>query len=164
MRLVRCFSKKDKLSLLMFSVFVLFQCSPGEEERTHSLAIDQPNQAVTQLIDSYVQAREARDTALLSSILTTDIDQLTSSGNWRHGKEASMQGMLRSSANNPGKRRIRVENIRILGKESAMADTRYEIENADGRVRKMWSTFIVQLEDEKWKIAAIRNMLPANSN
>jgi uncharacterized protein (TIGR02246 family) len=157
-------SEQRTFTLLMLSVFLLFQCSSGKQEGTDSPPIGQQNQAVTQLIDSYVQAREARDTARLSSILTTDIDQLTSSGNWRHGKEASMQGMLRSSANNPGKRSIQVENIRILGKESAIADTRYEIENADGSVRKMWSTFIVQLEDEKWKIAAIRNMLPANNN
>jgi uncharacterized protein (TIGR02246 family) len=157
-------SEQRTFTLLMLSVFLLFQCSSGKQEGTDSPPIGQQNQAVTQLIGSYVQAREARDTARLSSILTTDIDQLTSSGNWRHGKEASMQGMLRSSANNPGKRSIRVENIRILGKESAIADTRYEIENADGSVRKMWSTFIVQLEDEKWKIAAIRNMLPANNN
>jgi uncharacterized protein (TIGR02246 family) len=157
-------SEQRTFTLLMLSVFLLFQCSSGKQEGTDSPPIGQQNQAVTQLIDSYVQAREARDTARLSSILTTDIDQLTSSGNWRHGREASMQGMLRSSANNPGKRSIQVENIRILGKESAIADTRYEIENADGSVRKMWSTFIVQLEDEKWKIAAIRNMLPANNN
>jgi uncharacterized protein (TIGR02246 family) len=157
-------SEQRTFTLLMLSVFLLFQCSSGKQEGTDSPPIGQQNQAVTQLIGSYVQAREARDTARLSSILTTDIDQLTSSGNWRHGREASMQGMLRSSANNPGKRSIQVENIRILGKESAIADTRYEIENADGSVRKMWSTFIVQLEDEKWKIAAIRNMLPANNN
>ncbi|TDI72183.1 MAG: DUF4440 domain-containing protein, partial [Bacteroidetes bacterium] len=33
--------------------------------------------------------------------------------------------------------------------------------NADGTARKMWSTFIVVRNEDGWKIAAIRNMLPA---
>jgi uncharacterized protein (TIGR02246 family) len=164
MRPLPYLSEKRMLCLLILSVFTLLQCSSEKKEAINALPVDQQKQAITELIDSYVQAREARDTALLSSMLTSEIDQLTSSGNWRYGIEASIQGMLRSSANNPGKRTIQLENIRILGKESAIADTRYEIENADGSVRKMWSTFIVQLEDEKWKIAAIRNMLPAHNN
>jgi uncharacterized protein YxjI len=38
---------------------------------------------------------------------------------------------------------------------------RYEIESADGTSRKMWSTFITVNDNGKWKITAIRNMLPA---
>lgn len=164
MRSIQYFPEKRIHILLILSVFVLLQCSSEKKDEMTPTSTAQQKQAITELIDSYVQAREARDTALLSSILAPEIDQLTSSGNWRYGIEASIQGMLRSSANNPGKRSIQVENIRILGKESAMADTRYEIENPDGSGRRMWSTFIVQLEDGKWKIAAIRNMLPAGNN
>jgi len=40
-------------------------------------------------------------------------------------------------------------------------DARYEIQNADGTTRKMWDTFIVVLDNDAWKISAIRNMLPA---
>jgi hypothetical protein len=42
-----------------------------------------------------------------------------------------------------------------------IADARYEIQNADGTARKMWSTFIVVYQDDAWKITAIRNMLLA---
>jgi hypothetical protein len=46
------------------------------------------------------------DTVLLKNILTDDIDQLVSSGEWRQGIDESVQGMLRSSANNAGTRKI----------------------------------------------------------
>lgn len=72
-----------------------------------------------------------------------------------------MQGMLRSSTSNPGQRTLTVENIRFLNLESAIVDARYEIENADGSVRKMWSTFVAVQDQDRWKITAIRNMLPA---
>ena len=113
------------------------------------------------LINCYTEAREKKDSLLLSSILTTDIDQLVSSGVWRRGKEESMKGMMRSSTSNPGSRSINIEKIRFLNSESAIVDARYVIQNADGTARKMWSTFMVVYTEDRWKIAAIRNMLPA---
>jgi hypothetical protein len=113
------------------------------------------------LIDNYSKSREEKDTVLLKSILTADVDQLVSSGVWRKGIEPSLKGMMRSSTNNPGTRKLKVENIRFLNSETGIVDARYEIQNADGSSRKMWSTFIVVLEEDTWKITAIRNMLPA---
>jgi len=112
------------------------------------------------LINKYVQARAHNDTLLLSSILTDDIDQLVSSGTWRRGKTEAMQGMLRSSTSNPGKRTIVVDQTKTLNGACAVADAKYEIENADGSIRRMWSTFICVQDKGHWKIAGIRNMLP----
>lgn len=117
-------------------------------------------QAIYALIDQYSQARENKDTLLLKRILTTDVDQLVSSGEWRNGIKGSVSGMLRSSESNPGTRKLIVEKVRFLNKESAIADARYEIQNMNGTTRKMWSTFVVLYIDKQWKIAAIRNMLP----
>ena len=116
------------------------------------------------LIEKYTQARDKSDTLLLESILTPEVDQLVSSGTWRRGKPESMSGMLRSSDSNPGSRKITVEKVRFLNSECAIVDTRYEIQNANGTDRKMWSTFIVVLSENTWKISAIRNMLPAGQN
>jgi hypothetical protein len=113
------------------------------------------------LVDKYTQSRENRDTVLLESILTSDIDQLVSSGEWREGKSESMKGMMRSSGNNPGKRKITIDKIRLITSESALADAKYEIQNSDGTSRKMWSTFVLVKQNGDWKITAIRNMLPA---
>lgn len=121
-------------------------------------------QDITTLIDQYAQAREKKDTVLLKSILTSDVDQLVSSGEWRDGIKASVNGMLRSSDSNPGSRKLIVEKIRFINSESAIVDARYEIQNADGTTRKMWSIFIVKHSKNGWKITAIRNMLPAGQS
>jgi hypothetical protein len=54
-----------------------------------------------------------------------------------------------------------VEKIKMLTASSAIVDCRYEIQEANGSVRKMWSSFIAVSENGKWKISAIRNMLPS---
>lgn len=122
---------------------------------------DDQRKAITFLIDQYSQAREKSDTGLLKKILTTDVDQLVSTGEWRMGIGAAVQGMLKSTANSPGIRTLHVENIRILNPVTAIVDCKYEIQNTSGNIRKMWSTFLVVAEKELWKITAIRNMLPA---
>jgi uncharacterized protein (TIGR02246 family) len=113
------------------------------------------------LIDQYAQAREKKDTVLLMDIITSDIDQLVSSGVWRVGTKESIDGMMRSSETNPGTRTIHIEKIRYLDSGIAIVDAKYEIQNPNGTSRKMWSTFIVVYQDNRWKITAIRNMLPA---
>ena len=124
---------------------------------------DQQRKAVASLIDQYSEAREKSDTVLLKAILTTDVDQLVSTGEWRNGISSAVQGMLKSSANSPGTRTLRIENIRMINQTIAIVDCRYEIKNTDGTMRKMWSTFLVVAEKKTWKISAIRNMLPASS-
>ena len=119
---------------------------------------------ITSLIDKYSQARENRDTVLLKAILTSDVDQLVSTGEWRVGIHAAVEGMMKSSANNPGTRTLNIAKIQMVTASSAIVDCRYEIQNADGTARKMWSTFIAVADKETWKIMAIRNMLPAMNN
>ena len=116
---------------------------------------------IYELIDKYSEAREKRDTILLKRILTTAVDQLVSTGEWRNGVAESVKGMLSSSANSPGTRTLTVDKLRMLTSTSAIVDCKYEITNADNTTRKMWSTFIVISDQGVWKISAIRNMLPA---
>lgn len=122
---------------------------------------DNQQKAIAALIDNYSNAREKRDTVLLKDILTTDVDQLVSTGEWRNGIESSVQGMLKSSASTAGTRTLKIEKTRMFTSNSAIVDCRYEIQNADNTTRKMWSTFIVVMDNNKWKISAIRNMLPS---
>ncbi len=125
---------------------------PGEQQR----------KAIIALIDQYSVAREKKDTLLLKKILTADVDQLVSTGEWRSGIGSAVQGMLKSSASKPGTRTLTVDNIRMFNTTTAIVDCRYEIQNDNGSSRKMWSTFIVIAIEKKWKISAIRNMLPAS--
>jgi uncharacterized protein (TIGR02246 family) len=107
------------------------------------LGTEEDKKKIHTLIDQYSEARETKDSELITSILTKDIDQLVSSGTWRRGFDESLKGMLQSSTSNPGSRSLKIETIRFLNKTTAIADARYEISNADGTMRKMWSSFIV---------------------
>jgi uncharacterized protein (TIGR02246 family) len=120
-----------------------------------------PEQAIRTLIDTYSRARDAQDTVLLKSILTNDLDQLVSTGEWREGIRGAMAGMARSTQTTPGGRSLQVEKIRFLSPESALVDARYVTRNTDGTERHMWSTFVVLRQKRNWKITAIRNMLPS---
>ena len=122
---------------------------------------DNQKKAMVALVDQYAQAREKRDTALLKTILTSDVDQLVSNGEWRNGINTAVQGMLNSSLTSPGTRTLKVDKIRMINATCAIVDCRYEIQNADGTARKMWSSFIVVDDKKNWKITAIRNMEPA---
>ena len=115
---------------------------------------------ISSLIDNYSKAREKNDTVLLKRILTKDVDQLVSTGEWRNGIDAAVQGMLKSSANSPGTRTLKVDKIRMINLSCGIVDCRYTIQNQAGIVRNMWSTFFVVADKGIWKVAAIRNMLP----
>ncbi len=147
-----------------FSILILFLMTGHAHLCAQDIVEDEVRQTIEGLIDDYNKARDNQDTVLLKQILTDDVDQLVSSGEWRIGIATAVEGMMRSSTSNPGDRRLIVENVRLLNSGSGIADARYEITNEDGSVRKMWSTFLVVLRDEKWKIAGIRNMLPASPN
>jgi hypothetical protein len=144
-------------------IIILFFCFLSNKifaQKPIKLAKEKP---IIDLVDQYSLAREKQDTVLLKNILTDDIDQLVSNGEWRYGLATAIKGMLQSSATNTGKRMLIVEKVKFLSKNSAIADARYEILNADSTPRKMWSTFILVKEKGIWKISAIRNMLPAKS-
>lgn len=147
-----------KTNLLLI---VLTFLTPAVLVAQGAMVTEQQRKEITGLIDAYSQAREAQDQPTMDRILTADIDQLVSSGEWRKGKAAAMQGMGRSTATNPGTRTLKVENIRLLSPEVALVDARYDIRRPDGVTRNMWSSFAVIRSGGSWKISAIRNMLPA---
>ena len=146
---------KNILILLIFNIAITSflygqDISPDDKQRKD----------IYFLIDKYSQAREKRDTNLIKSVLTPDVDQLVSTGEWRNGIDASVKGMLHSSANSPGTRTLTIEKIRFLNSNNAIVDCKYELQDPGSTTRKMWSTFIVVSTQGVWKISAIRNMLP----
>ena len=68
---------------------------------------------------------------------------------------------MASSKKENGKSSVTVEAVRLLGKDGAIADGRYETSTGSASApRKMWSTFVMQRTGDGWRITAIRNMLP----
>jgi len=145
------------IRLIILLNLVLFSSTYGQSNQPN----EKDRKAIHSLIDQYSLARENRDTVLLKTILTSDIDQLVSTGEWRTGLPSAVKGMLNSSASRPGTRTLTVDKIKLTSASNAIVDCRYEIKNDDGTVRKMWSSFIIVFENGVWKISAIRNMLPA---
>jgi uncharacterized protein (TIGR02246 family) len=118
--------------------------------------------AVRAVVRQYVDAREARNPKAVAALFTADSDQLVSSGEWRVGRDDVVSGSLASSAQSAGKRTIDVERVRFVSSDVAIADGRYSITGlGEGNDRRMWSTFVMVKDADGWKIAAIRNMLPA---
>lgn len=144
-------------------LFLFFLLISSTAFGQNPLDTKEESQEIINLINSYSKTRDTKDTVLLKKILTDDIDQLVSSGEWRKGIAAAVKGMMESSSSNPGERTLKVESIRFINPDAAIVDARYEIKNDTGTVRKMWSTFVVVAESEEWKISAIRNMLPAGN-
>jgi len=130
---------------------------------SHAHAEDNSEQEIYALIDKYAEARDTKNEALLESILTTNIDQLSSAGKWRIGSAEAMSYMMKSSTSNLGDRTITIEKVRFLNPENAIVDSIYKIEMPDGKAVELWSTFIVLNVEGQWKITAIRNMLPRKS-
>ena len=135
-------------------VGVSSQTSPPSHDET----------AVREIVRKYVDAREKRDPKLLDALFTADADQLTTSGEWRKGRDNVVKGGLASSQANPGSRQIAIEVVRFMAPGVAIADGRYEIGGAAGAApRRMRTTFVVVRSGAgEWRIAAIRNMAPTD--
>lgn len=141
------------MKILRLAVFVLFAATLAAQSSDR----DAP---IIQIVADYNAARDMEDPKAIEKLFTDDADQLVSNGVWRRGIDTLVKGMLASSSGNPGDRTLTVETVRFVTADVAVADARYEIAGADS-VRKMWSTFLVVKAADGWRIAAIRNMLPA---
>jgi len=120
--------------------------------------------AVREVVASYMTARARRDARAIEALFTADADQQTTSGEWRRGRAAIVPGTLQSSERNPGARTIRVESVRFLTADVAIADGPYEIGNAGGAApRRMWTSIVLTRVSDGWRIAAIRNMVPTSA-
>ncbi len=141
---------------ILICSFAMLWALPAPAQKTGDDA------AIDAVVQKYLNAREERDPKAVTALFVADADQLVSSGEWRKGREALVKGAMASSERTGGKRSITVESVRYVGPDVAIADGRYELTGlAGGQTRKMWSTFVMRKIGGGWKIAAIRNMLPA---
>lgn len=155
-----CLRLTHAAGFLAVLALVTLRADPGHAQAGGGEAADEA--AIRALVAKYVDAREQRSAAAIEALFTEDADQLTSSGEWRRGRDNVVRGALASSRRTGGTRTITVQRVRALGPDLAIADGRYEISGLPGSgSRRMWTTFIMARTAEGWRIAAIRNMLPA---
>lgn len=119
--------------------------------------------AIRAVVQAYVDARTATDPKAIAALFTADADQLVSDGTRRRGRDELVRGMLESTARNPARRTIAVHTIRLLSPEIAVVDGDYrQAAAAEGQAdRALQAAITLARTPEGWKIAAIRNMLPA---
>jgi uncharacterized protein (TIGR02246 family) len=122
---------------------------------------EQDQAAIRAVVAEYLHARERRDADGIRALFIEDADQLTSSGDWRKGRDEIVRGTLASSQQSGGQRTITIQTIRFPRPDMAIADGRYELAGTDEGTRKMWTSFVFVRTGGRWRIAAIRNMLPA---
>src|SRR5690242_9573745 len=148
------------MSSTLIVLLALASLFPAAGQTTSKGSGDEP--AIREVVKKYVEARDRADEAAVRALFTDDADQLVSSGEWRRGREEVVKGTLASSKSNAGTRTIEVETVRFPGRDTAIADGRYTIAaTATAPARHMWTSFVMVRTGGAWKIAAIRNMLPA---
>ena len=69
--------------------------------------------AIRDVVKAYVAAREQSDPSAIGALFADDADQLTSSGEWRKGRDEVVRGTLESSRRASGTRTITLETIRF---------------------------------------------------
>jgi uncharacterized protein (TIGR02246 family) len=131
---------------------------------THSLfaaLASADEQAIRALVKNYLDAREKGDLAAVEALFTAEADQLVSTGEWRRGRSNLAAGAMASTRNNQAQRTIELQTIREIAPGVAIADGPYILTTPGQPQRQMWSTFVCRKQSGRWRIAAIRNMLPA---
>jgi uncharacterized protein (TIGR02246 family) len=147
---------------LFLSALITFGFLSAVGAQTPSAVEQSEDKSVRVLVQRYVAARETADPVQLAALFTADADQLVSSGEWRRGQADVVAGTVASSKKEAGGRRaVTIETVRFLGPDVALADGRYDLTSANGVTRHMWTAILCRRESSGWKIAAIRNMLPA---
>jgi len=118
---------------------------------------------VRSTVSKYLKARNEKAPDRVRSLFTADADQLVSTGEWRHGVDELVLGMMASSNKEQAKSSIAITDVRLIHPDVAIADGRYQTTSLDGTVRDMWTTFVLKRTGDGWSIAAIRNMKPSPS-
>jgi uncharacterized protein (TIGR02246 family) len=122
------------------------------------------DKAIRAVIQAFLDTREKNDAAALSALLTPDVDQQQTSGNVRKGREAVVSGSLGTQRETGGTRTITVDSLRFVSDDVALADGKYDsLGRADGTDQHMLTSMVLRREAGGWKIAAIRNSLPATA-
>src|SRR4051812_35899888 len=75
-------------------------------------ATEQDQAAIRAVVAEYLHARERRDAGAIGALFVEDADQLTSSGDWRRGRDEIVRGTLASSQQSGGQRTITIETVR----------------------------------------------------
>jgi uncharacterized protein (TIGR02246 family) len=149
------------LMAILLSLFSNLAFSQNAGELSVDMADSGAEAAISELLTQYLETRAQNNEHGLLALLAEDVDQLTTSGNLRSGRDDVSSGSLATTRNNSGERSITIETIRFIRPDVAMVNARYDIVNRrNGPDSHYLTSILVVMEDERWLISAIRNMQP----
>lgn len=149
------------LMALLLSLFSNLAFSQNAGELSADMSDSDTEAAISELLSQYLETRAQNNEQGLLALLTEDVDQLTTSGILRSGRAEVSSGSLATTRNNSGDRSITIDTIRFIRPDVAMVNARYDIVNRrNGPDSHYLTSFLVIMEDQRWRISAIRNMQP----
>ena len=125
--------------------------------------------AIHQLGIDFDAAWNRRDATAVAALFLDDADFQVPRGDMFRGREQIEQFYARAFAKMPGDRRhsIRCQHVQFLATDVAIADGPALIFRAgtaadDEPRQRVLFTFVAQQRDSRWRIAALRTMVPRN--
>ena len=143
------------------AVFMIALALPAAAQTSAAGAGDEA--ASRKLVQQHDAARNAADFKALGAGFTDDADQLTSAGEWRKGRAAIEKGVAQGIAGpyKGGKYTTKIETVRMVAPNVALADGSFEIANlAGGGTRRGHAAYVMVKSGGQWRIAASRTMVP----
>jgi uncharacterized protein (TIGR02246 family) len=122
---------------------------------------EQDEQAIAGLVAAREAAWNAGDTVAYAQLLTEDADIVSATGRPARGRDALLKLFAEQHANVFAGVRTRtsIVNLRLLGKEVALADVSYELEGGKvDAIRRGMMAMVVRRDAGRWRIAAIRSI------
>src|SRR5688500_16232722 len=118
------------------------------------------------VIQQFDEARSKADWKTASNLYLEDGTNLTSSGEWRRGRaDIEKRGAATTAGVYKGGRfTTKVDSVRMLGTNTAIADGTFEISNIPGgKNRQGHSTYVLAKSGDTWRIVASRSMVPVTA-
>jgi uncharacterized protein (TIGR02246 family) len=118
--------------------------------------------AIRQVIQQHDAARSKGDWKAAANLFVEDGSTLTSAGEWRRGRAQVESGGAKIGAGvyKDAKYTTKIDTVRNLAPNVAIADGRFEIGNIGGGSRTGHITYVLVKSGADWRIAASRSMVP----
>lgn len=142
------------------AVFMMALAIPALAQTPSAGAGDEAE--IRRVVQQQDTARNAGDWKALGAGFTDAADQLTSAGEWRKGRAAIEKGVAQGMAGpyKGGKYSTKIDTVRMVAPNVALADGSFEIANIAGGARRGQIAYVLVKSGGQWRVAAARSMVP----
>ena len=119
--------------------------------------------AIRRVVQQQDETRNRGDWKAMGELFTQDAEQYTSAGEWRRGRAQIEKAVAQIMATTykGAKYTTKVDTVKTLTPTVAIVDGAFEISNIGGTgSRTGHSTYVLVKDADRWRIAAVRSMVP----